>query len=190
MSLAVLLLVGLLVVLALLWRLFWTPGQADAYEAVERAAMPPEIAHARLVFSERTIHADLPVPLVARVDQVYRTREGVLVPVETKRRRWLKVYEADVIELSVQATVLANSPHTNRLGKTVAGYGYVRIARPGHPPTYLRTPLLDASQVCGLHRRFFALHAGAEAPRTTAYAGLCRQCGQLSRCPRSLSGAA
>lgn len=181
---------GLLVVLVLLWRLFSTPGQADAYDTVERAAMPPELAHARLVYSERTLHADHPVPLVARVDQVYRTREGVLVPVETKRRRWLKVYEADVIELSVQATVLANSPHSRRLGKTVAAFGYVRVARPGHPPRYLRTPLLDARQVSALHQRYFALHAGAEPPRTTESAGLCRQCGQLSRCPRPLAASA
>lgn len=186
MALSLVLLAGLVVVLVLLWRLFWTPGQADAYEAVERAAMPPELAQARLVFSERTLWADHPAPLVARVDQVYLTQEGVLVPVETKRRRWLRVYEADVIELSVQATVLANHPEARRRGRT-ADYGWVRVARPGQRPTYLRTSLLSQRQVATLHERFFALHAGREQPRTAAAAGLCRQCGQLTRCPRPLA---
>jgi hypothetical protein len=183
----IILLIGFLIVLVLIWRLFKAQDQEGrlTYEVLERSAMPSEIASARLVYSERTLFADHPKPLVARVDQVYLTPAGLLVPVETKRRYRPSIYSADVIELSVQATVLANNHEVSRVSRQVANYGYVRIAAEGRNPVYLRTPLLDQSQVAMLHERYFALHEGRQKASPSSSLALCRKCGHRSRCPSS-----
>lgn len=184
------LLMGVLMVVLLIWRLFQAPGRVEpSYDVAERSAMPPEVASGRLVYSERTLHADHPEPLVARVDQVYLTAGGLLVPVETKRRFKNAIYAADVIELSVQATVLANNPEVRRVSRRVADYGYVRIAAEGRQPVYLRTPLLDQRHVADLHARYFALHSGRQVPSPASNPGLCRKCGQRARCPSARAAA-
>lgn len=174
---------GLLVVVLLVWGILRGPGeQAVTYDAVERDAMPSEIAAARLVYSERTLQADYPVPLSARVDQVYLVEGGLLVPVETKRRHATKIWPADVIELSVQAAVLANNAEVRRICRRVADYGYVRIASDGRRPIYLRTPLLTHDEVALLYDRYFELHAGEVQPEPAPHRGLCRKCGHRARC--------
>jgi hypothetical protein len=178
-----LLLVGIAVVVLLVWSILRGSSRQVAYDEVERSAMPAEIACSRLVFSERTFQTDLPVPLSARVDQVYLTEQGVLVPIETKRRHATKIWPADVIELSVQAVVLANHRDVRRVSRRVADYGYVRIAPEGRQPTYLRTPLLPSEQVALIHDRYFDLHAGRVQPEPARNPGLCRKCGQRARCP-------
>lgn len=181
--LGALLLTGMVVIALLAWWILKGPGeQATTYEVVERDAMPDEIAVGRLVYSEQTLQADRPVPLSARVDQVYLTTRGTLVPVETKRRHAAKIWPADVIELSVQATVLAHSPDSRKWHGRIADYGYVRIAAEGRKPVYLRTPLLTAAEVRALHDRYFDLHQGRVTPVPAQHQGLCRKCGQRTKC--------
>lgn len=152
------------------------------YEAVERPSMPDEIAAATLLFSEAKFYAERPVPLVARVDQVFHTPHGLVVPVETKTRRAHRWYPYDAIELSVQAVVLRYSRQV-RLPGAIASYGYVRCVTEGSVPTYVKVPLLPESEVLAIYRRHQDLAAGRVAPRPAHHAGLCRRCPQASRCP-------
>lgn len=147
--------------------------------------MPPDIAQGELVYSERKFHCHRPSPLVARVDQVYRARDtGRLVPVETKTRNRAVVYLGDILELSVQAVVLANT--TPRHG--VAEHGYVRLVVPGRAPRYERVALLGEPAIVSLRNRRDMLLQGAMAPTPPATEAVCRSCGQRSRCPRQRRG--
>lgn len=154
----------------------------DDYEDAERAYMPSELASARLVLSEEYLKTDFPRPLGARFDQVYLTEDGVLVPVDTKRRRQATVYLYDQIEVSVQGAVLRHA-RSSRLGNhAVAGYGYVRVVREGRPPTYLRFNLLSDQQLADLVDRYERVLDGRIKAQPTAHAGKCRRCAYLSRC--------
>jgi len=161
-------------------------SRSDTYDSTERSFMPREIAHGELVASETYYQTRVPRRLGARVDQVYATPEGFLVPVETKRRYRHRVTNYDVIELSAQASVLRNArPHALRQYE-VAHWGWVRFAAPGRRPTYLRTNLLTDDQLAALHDRYENLMEGNVEPNGPEHAAICRKCAYLSRCPRSL----
>lgn len=181
-----------LVVLAWVW---WTwrpsthrPEGQQAYDQGERAAMPPELAQGRLVLSETKLRVERPAPLIARVDQVYLTPTGELVPVETKTRYRHEVYLGDELELSVQAVVIA--PQARRLGGRVAEYGYVRIVSAGRPPVYRRARLFPEADVVRLRARRLAVMAGSVAPRPAFDARVCRKCPQRPKCPHPADQAA
>ncbi|QRD62653.1 hypothetical protein H8Z72_22735 (plasmid) [Xanthomonas citri pv. citri] len=166
--------------------LFWPVGSSrpsrDGY-AQERARQPAEIATGELVLSESYLRCDVPRRLGARVDQVYRTTGGILVPVDTKVRYRREVRREDVIELSVQASVLRNTRSPDRPRGAVAGWGYVRVAPPdGGAVTYLKTTLLDDALLVELYERHFELMGGAPA-RKAANPNNCEHCPKRGRCP-------
>ncbi|WP_267122697.1 PD-(D/E)XK nuclease family protein [Xanthomonas sacchari] len=158
----------------------------DRY-AEERAQQPAEIASGSLVLSEFYLRCDIPRKLGARVDQVYRTPEAVLVPVDTKVRYRREVRFEDVVELSVQASVLRHTRSPDRPYGMVASWGYVRVAPPdGGTVTYLKTPLLDDTALVQLYERHFELLAGAPA-RPASAQRTCVHCPQRGRCPTPAS---
>lgn len=157
----------------------WSPPH---YEVTERPNMPDELAAGRLLFSEAQFYAEQPVPLVARVDQVFLSTGGLVVPVETKTRRAHRWYPYDAIELSVQAVVLRYSKKV-RLPGAIASYGYVRVISDGRPPAYLKVPLLSEAEVTAIYRRYQDLRAGRVAPRPSHHPSLCSRCPQAARCP-------
>lgn len=159
-----------------------TEEQPPSYDTLERQAMPDELAQGRLVFSEEEFWCNAPVPLSARVDQVFLTPSRMLVPVENKNRKRASVTESDVIELSVQAVVLAHDPRLRAKGCTVASYGYVRCLVGGRP-TMLRTPLLNAKQVAYLYARYHGLRQGKIAAQPAPQPWKCGKCSQRLRCP-------
>lgn len=154
----------------------------DHYEERERPHMPDDVANGQLVLSEQQFVTNHPVPLVARVDQVFHTPHGLLVPVETKTRFAQRAYPYDQIELSVQAVVLKHSKQV-RLSGAIASYGYVRVIAEGRAPAYVRVPLLSESEVVALYQRHQDLQADRSAPRPTTQPALCRRCPQVGRCP-------
>lgn len=154
----------------------------DPY-ANELSQMPAEIASARLVLSERRLSTNRPIPLVARVDQVFLVH-GQLVPVETKTRFLREVYDYDRIELGVQAVVLRHANVVGLRDYPVADYGFVRLVRPDGTVAYRRTSFPDEQQVIALARRRLALEQGRAEPLPAVSPRLCRSCGQRDRCPR------
>lgn len=156
---------------------------ADPY-ANELSQMPREIASARLMLSERRLSTNRPIPLIARVDQVFLV-QGRLVPVETKTRFLREVFDYDRIELGVQAVVLRHAKEPGLRDYPVADYGYVRLVRPDGSVAYRRTSFPDESQIIALAQRRLALEQGRVEPRAAASSRLCRSCGPRDRCPRS-----
>lgn len=182
-------LIGILLVVALIVGalLIWSSLGDESIKVPrryddERARQPAEIASARLVLSEFYLQADLPRRFGARVDQVYLTGGRVLVPVETKVRFRREARFEDIVELSVQASVLRNTGSSKRPWGAVASWGYVRIAPKEGPVSYLKVQLLDDEQLAALHDRYFAVQEGAEAggPATPRN---CRHCTKRSSCP-------
>jgi hypothetical protein len=182
--------IALLLAAAALLLLWWwalpSASQGPNYHTHERACMPAELATARLVLSEKRLTTNRPVPLVARMDQVFLV-QGRLVPVETKTRFLRQVYEADRIQLGVQAVVLRHAKHRSTAGHPVANYGYVRLVRPDGTVSYQHTPLPDETEVVSLAKRRLALEQGRAVPQPAASARLCRNCGQRPRCPNVLA---
>lgn len=160
--------------------------QPSEYEATERAAMPAEIATARLVLSERRLSTNRPIPLVARVDQVFLV-DGRLVPVETKTRFLREVFLYDRIELAVQAVVLTYARPAELRAYPVADYGYVRLVRPDGTVVYRRTDLPGEQQVVALAQRRLHLEQGRAEPRPPVSTRICRSCGQRNRCSQAAS---
>jgi CRISPR/Cas system-associated exonuclease Cas4 (RecB family) len=179
-----------------LYRLFIAPQVAERhevehevveYESVERARMPAEIAGGRLMASEEYFRTRHPKPLGAQVDQVYLTRAGMLVPVETKRRYRKHVTAYDQIELSVQACVLRTARPSTWLRHEVADYGYVRVVAEGREPAYLRVDLLGDDELVRLYDRYWKIQRGEVKPAPASHGAICRKCAYLSRCPNPVS---
>lgn len=157
-------------------------GGADSYDG-ERQRQPAEIASAELVLSEYYLRTEEPRRLGARVDQVYRTGQGVLIPVETKVRYRREIRKEDLIELSAQASVLRNTRSPMRPKGQVSTWGYVRVAPPnGAKVTYLRTALLDDAELAGLSDRYHALQEGV-MPNPTTNKRTCAHCPKRTGCP-------
>lgn len=175
MSGSILLLVILAVLAAATYVVFGRQ-QGAGYEQDERSRMPAEIATAKLLMSEQKLMSDGLVPLVARVDQVFRTSDGRLIPVETKTRRQARWFPFDQVELSVQATILRHR------GAAVAEYGYVRAKLAEGGVRYLKVPLLPDETIFDLARRRQALMAGRAHPRGASTPAQCRNCGHRARC--------
>lgn len=89
-----------------------------------RERMPRELRTATVFLSEQNICALSPVPLHGRVDQVFRTAKGTLIPVDTKTRHAFRIYASDIIQLSVYGLILKTEFGTRH---PIADYGYVRV---------------------------------------------------------------
>lgn len=172
-------LIALLAVLALVIWILLTPGDRSlppsSYDRFERAMMPAELATARLVMSEKEMRINRPARFVARVDQVFQTKAGQLVLLESKRRKSSRVFDSDVIELSVQSVVLS------RRGYRIAPHGYVRTVVRGRP-SYHRVRLYSEDVVLMLRERYLDLLGGAVVPEGPRSIAMCRGCAHASRC--------
>ena len=137
-----------------------------------RENRPAILRSSRVVMSETAISGQHP-PLRGRVDQVYQTPDGALIPVDTKSRG--RVYTSDVVQLSTYAAILKDNGHP------VASYGYIRCAPPGKRVIYRRMQLMNTSHIEQLYARRQALYQGA-IPRLAVHRGICRSCTNRVRC--------
>ncbi len=160
------------------------PGSTSSYGETERRYMPAEIAQGRLVLSEQLLRTRSPARIVAKPDQVYLTPDGLLVPVETKTRAMDRWFEADQVELSVQAFALRHGRAGELARHRVADYGYVRVKREGRPPSYHRVPLHTDQQVVAMRQRRIDIELGRVEPAGPASPRICPKCAKRSSCPR------
>jgi len=155
-----------------------------SYQEDEFRWMPDELRSATLSQSEKQSYVDLAgARIPVRPDQVYRTSDGRLIPVETKTRRGTGVFLYDVIELSVQRLAVAKSA-----GANAAHYGYVRIKdRQGNRrPTYKRVDLLHEGQLTALYHRYLGVVSGQITPTSQDNPNACKGCSYRSVCPKAL----
>lgn len=178
---------GLVVLLVIFTTGYRRDKQQSSYDIHERANMPAEIADGKLIHSERYFRTKKPCKLGARFDQVYLTPSGVLVPVDTKRRKHRTTYPYDQIELSVQAAVLRHGGRAVNHGRPVATYGYVRGVFKGCEPFYLQVSLLSNDDLVALDNRYRGIVAGKIEPKAPTHPGVCRSCPYRDRCPDALT---
>lgn len=159
-----------------------------SYESVERTHMPAEIAAGTLVASEQYFRTTVPRPLGAQVDQVYCTPDGLLVPVDTKRRFRKHVTAYDQIEVSVQACALRTGRPAAWRRYKVADYAYIRVTSEGRAPAYLAVKLLTDTELASLYDRYWKIRKGSLPATGAEHPALCRKCAYVSRCENALTG--
>ncbi|CDI04321.1 conserved hypothetical protein [Candidatus Competibacter denitrificans Run_A_D11] len=151
---------------------------------LQREHMPDVLKTATLIASERLFRCEHPVALSGTPDQVYRLRTGSLVVVDTKRRRRVAVYDADIAQVSTYRVLLQSQSRFRH--QSFAEYGYLRLVTPAGV-RYERVSLWTPEQVIQLHRRYWTLREGLATPLGATFAGLCRQCGHRQRCGQARS---
>lgn len=148
------------------------PSTLDAYERTERSQMPPEIVTGQLVTSERTFRRRGSRAFFAKVDQGFRTADGMLVLVETKNR--LRVTTSDIVQLSAQAIAI-KSEVGDELGRP-AGYAYVRLQLMGGKPRYVRYGLYPESVIDKLVDTYHDLRMRRRHPMARPHPSRCESC--------------
>lgn len=158
-----------IVLLWLAWRYRPVGSRNDGWE-------PLELKTARLLHIEEDMSAvtDDGTTVYGRPDRVYRTPDGLHIPVEYKTRRRASIYPSDVAQLSLHAWLL------NKNGHPAAGHGYVVIQTPGgrsaHP-----VRLYQAYECERMISRYNAVAAGTRPARANR-GRRCDKCGHKDRC--------
>lgn len=139
--------------------------------------MPRALWGAELAWAEQTFRSPRR-RLVARVDRAYR-HGGRVVLLELKTRRANAVYDADIIELSVQKAAIEDAT-----GERVSPRAWVLVE---DADSGWRTPheveLLDDRALDLLAQRYRQLRAGPlHGAEPAASPSACRSCGHLDRC--------
>ena len=148
----------------------------------DAAWLPRELRSARLVYSEREFTTDTPVPLGARIDRAYALPDGTFVLIEFKRRDRPRVFEADVVQLSVQRVVLERAT-----GARVAAHAYIGFVSPRSGRIRPRRVGLESElRVGGRYHRAAVVLARSSPPARTPDRDLCRSCSFVARCRPNL----
>lgn len=176
MTAAVMIALGTLA-LALLLARAWAGRKGSA----ERASRPKALVDAELVFMERLFRIRAPVPLVAKVDRVYRLPRGSLVLVELKTRRQDRPYLTDIIQLSAQR--LAIEVQT---GEVVEPFAFVSVLHPTSRRRWAsyRVRLLDEGELVGLAQRRTQIVSLQTDPAYASSARACTGCAYRAKCDR------
>lgn len=150
----------------------------NAWRCAARAGrwLLEELGEASLAYVERTFRSDGPQPIVARVDQAYRSPRGLITLVELKTRREDRVYPSDIIELSAQRLALSSET-----GEPVAPVALVVVESDGGRRSR-RVKLMSTGEVRDLAQRREELLNGLLAPRPPSRPGLCAACAYRARC--------
>ncbi|MEL6278277.1 MAG: PD-(D/E)XK nuclease family protein [Pseudomonadota bacterium] len=140
---------------------------------------PAELRGAKLLLNERLIQISNPIPLSGRPDQVWRTRDGVLVLIDTKTRRTPRVYEYDRVQLSAYAMLLRHS-WVKRRGD-VAPYGFIRF-KSENGVRFVRVLLYDDEHIFDLYDRFQDVARSSSKAVANPSRALCAGCGHAEGC--------
>ena len=161
----------LLVAKADLWRKSVQLLRSSEMNAIrswwESENMPRELRGATLFLNEQDISTTEPVALHGRVDQVFKTIKGVLVPVDTKTRDTTCIFKSDIIQLSVYRVILEAQYGSQY---KVSRRGYVRVViQSGREESvrYMPVELLSERKVAALWRRYNALRSGETKGKCT-----------------------
>lgn len=117
----------------------------DVNEWFAQEAIPAELRASALFLNEADIAIESPLALHGRVDQVFKTKSQSLLLVDTKTRKRFRVYESDIIQLSIYRYILL---HQYKIA--VEDYAYVRVqidGRNGAIVKYIKVNLLSESEV-------------------------------------------
>ena len=145
-----------------------------------------ELHGASIFLNEKDIRITRPIKLKGRPDQVWRRRDGKLVPVETKKRSIARAYPSDTVQLTAQRFLIVHAGKAKLCD--FAGHGFVRAVGKDGTARFIRVRLLSDEKLIDHYMRARALLAGREEPIASPAIGLCRGCGHFARCAHAMSG--
>lgn len=114
-----------------------------------------------MVEPEQDIFCDTPIQLHGRPDTVFRCSNGELVVMDTKTRESNRVFDTDILQLSVYGYIMEKG-----YGQKVHRYGYVRTIIGRYQPkvSYHKVHLLSAGVIEHLYGEYRAIESGEFKP--------------------------
>ncbi len=177
----------LIILLVLLTVVFIGYGLIRRYQRARwesKENLPDELRGAKLWASEKSFQCRRPVPLIGRVDQVFRVKKNHLIPVDTKHRNKASVYESDRLQLSQYAVLIKRRPWGWLSGMKVEQHGYLRIVT-HEGVIYRRVELMPEKDVISAYHRYLDILSGKARPDFAENERLCYRCEQREKCPRT-----
>lgn len=113
-----------------------------------------------------------PVPLCGKPDVVWINSKGRLIVGDYKSRKRPKVYDSEIIQLSVYRLLLEQTQD-----KRVADYGYIHFKTKS-----VKVKLLSKTEVVRLYYRYWLIMDGKTAPREVSGTRYCQYCSHASQC--------
>jgi CRISPR/Cas system-associated exonuclease Cas4 (RecB family) len=113
-----------------------------------------------------------PVPLCGKPDVVWLNRQGTLIVGDYKSRLKPKVYDSDIIQLSVYRLLLEKSQQ-----KPVANYGYIHFQG-----NSIKVKLLNEQEVIALYHRYWQIVTGQVKSEITTCKNFCKHCSHQKIC--------
>lgn len=133
----------------------------------------------RIYSREKMYGIDIPFSLCGKPDLIMQELGGLLVIHDHKTRKSSRVYDSDVLQLSLYAILVAGAT-----GRKVADYGVIRAIDPRGGLVRHRVPLIKDARLHSLHDRFMAVASQPAAAKRNGPHYLCKQCGFHGReCP-------
>lgn len=121
---------------------------------------------------ERFLKITNPVPLCGKPDVVWEARDGTLIVGDYKSRDNQKVYESEVIQLSVYKLLVEKTQN-----RRVADYGFIHFKNRSMKKVYLMTE----AEIIALYYRYWNVIAG-EVEACAANTNYCRYCSHKRKC--------
>lgn len=113
-----------------------------------------------------------PVPLCGKPDVVWMNRKGILIVGDYKSRCDHKIYDSDVIQLSVYRLLVEKTQQ-----KPVASFGYIHFKEASR-----KVKLLSEQEIIDLYRRYWKVMEGQGKPNKAESTSYCQHCSHESRC--------
>ena len=162
---------------ALLWGLFkW----ASKRRWLARENLPLELAKASIWAVEKFIYCNSPVYLSGKADRIFLTLNKQLCVVDTKTHKQKKVFQSDIIQLSVYAFILRHNRRIN-WHYAVAPFGFVRLDNCSGV-AYLKVKLLSDEALISLAQDYLTIRDGKQQPKYCRNPTFCRNCSYRYRC--------
>ncbi|CAN0397714.1 unnamed protein product [Ectocarpus sp. 13 AM-2016] len=145
--------------------------------------LPHQLSGALLYYNEQPLMIDVPFKLFGRPDQIWQRSDGTLVVTDTKKRKVLRHYKSDQIQLTGYAFLLKH--HSATKGRKIAPYGFLRIPTESGAQ-FLKVPLLTEGEYRDLYKRHHALVHSTRRPSGAHSPLICRECGHKRQCTLAL----
>lgn len=113
-----------------------------------------------------------PVPLCGKPDVVWMNRKGILIVGDYKSRCHHKVYDSDVIQLSVYRLLVEKTQQ-----KPVASFGYIHFKGAS-----MKVKLLSEREIIDLYHRYWKVIEGQVEPNQAGNNSYCQNCSHQSIC--------
>jgi hypothetical protein len=146
-------------------------------------SLPGELKGARLVLCEPkdNLYVTAPFNMHGKPDEVYGVGNRLVV-LDTKERNFAKVYDDDVVKLSMYASILRN--HKDYRQYVSSTHAYLRIVnRQSRKVSFAKVDLLNDAQLLRLKQKRDAVVSGQVSPSTSRNKNFCKGCAQRKACP-------